>query len=288
MKRGIILQNTKPFSQHFLWLSALYILGGSIITLPSSNANRLTFLGFIIAYILTVILTFAVLKINFLKYPVMLIALYSAGEVFVTFLNFISKSLLKNRLNFFTALIFITLILYFCFRKNREILNFSLVAGLLCAGLIIFFFFSTFKDFSFENIYISSAPDIKGLFSQSLPYIKSVTLPAAVLALYAKQIKASENAAIGGLAIGCGLLLLCILNAVLLFGTSLSGELPFPFAAAISTVTFGRLFSRLDGFCYFIYLACALIKITVCVFTVKFEISKRNTVYPQKTPYPHG
>ncbi len=262
------MQKVKPFSQHFLFLSALFILGEGIIILPLKNATRLTFLGFLIAFLIAALVFFAVIKLDFLKYPVLLIAVFSALKTFITFLKFISSSLLKDMPNILILIIFIIPLLYFCFRKTTEILNFSLLSGVLCAGLIIFFFFATFKDFSFENIFIYSLPNVKDLFSQSLMYIKSITLPIAVLALYAKQIKVPKAKALLSLGFSCGLLLVCIFNSILLFGTDLAGRLYYPYATAISTVTFGDLFFRLDGFSYFIYFVSALVKITVCVKTV--------------------
>ena len=269
MKRGIILKNTKPFSLHFVMLAVLFVLGESIINLPLKNANKLTFLGFIISFLLSLLVFYAVLRVDLLKYPVLFVALYTAGNTFITFLNFISKNLLTKTQNIFILIIFLLPLLYFCFKKQNEILNFSLIAGLLCGGLIIFFFFATFKDFNFKNIYIYSFPNIKNLFSQSIMYIKSVTLPISVLALYAKQIGASKKSAFCGVLVGNLFLLITIFNSILLFGTTLSAKLLYPYGSAISTVTFGNLFSRLDGFSYFIYFVAAAIKITVCIKVIK-------------------
>ncbi len=267
------MQSTKSFSHHFLWLSALFILGQSIIVLPKINTNRLTFLGFLISAFLSFLLTFGVLKLDFLKYPVLLIAVFTIGDTLITFIRFISETLIDEK-NFFILVLFLIPLLYFCSRKSYELLNFSLISGIVCATLIVFFFFSTFKDFSFKNIYIYEFPSITDLFSQSLQYIKSVTLPITVLALFARQISIKKEAAVLGISLGSALLLLTVFNSILLFGTELSGEFSYPYADAISTVTFGKLFSRLDGFAYFIYFVSSLIKITVCVSTVKYEIKK--------------
>ncbi len=272
MKRGIILKNIKPASLHFIMLSVLFVLGESIITLPLKNANRLTFLGFTISFLLSIMVYYAVLKIDFLKYAVMLVAVYTVGNVLITFLNFISKNLLIKTPNVFILIVFMVAIFYCCFKNQNEILNFSLISGLLCALLIIFFFFATFKDFTIENIYIYSFPNVKNLFSQSVMYLKSVTLPIMVLALYSKQIGAPKKSAYLGVVCGNLVLLLTVFNSILLFGTTLSGKLAYPYASAISTVTFGNLFSRLDGFSYFIYFVTAIIKILVCVKVIKNQL----------------
>lgn len=257
-----------------MWLSVLFILGGAIINLPTNNADKLTFLGFLISFLLSSLVFFAILKFDFFKYPVLLLAVYFAGDTTVSFLKFISETILKDNQKFWILLLFILPLLYFCMRRHHQIFNFSLIAGFVCSALLVFFFFATFKDFSFKNIYIYSFPNIKSLFLQSLPYIRSVTLPSAVLALYAKQQNVKKHAAFAGLSLGNALLLVSIFNSILLFGTTLSGELNYPYASAISTVTFGNLFTRLDGFSYFIYFAAALIKITVCVKVFTEEIKK--------------
>lgn len=268
------MNKLKPFSHHFIWLSALFILGSSIINLPFKNADKLTFLGFILAFLLSVFLVFAVYKFDFLKYPIIFLAIYFVGETLIVFLQFISKTILSNRQNFWILMLFLLPLVYFCFRKTTQIFNFSLICGVVCGLLLIFFFFATLKDFNVKNIYIYSFPNIKNLFKQTLPYIKSVTLPIAVLILYAKHHQTTKTVAVTGICVGNIFLLISIFNSILLFGAQMSGEFDYPYAMAISTVTFGNLFSRLDGFSYFIYFVTALIKITVCVDVIKQEMKK--------------
>ncbi len=268
------MTNTKDFSHHFLWLSVLFILGGAVINLPTKNADRLTFLGFLISFLLSILVFFATFKFDFLKYPILFLAVFFVSDTAVTFLKFIAKTLLNDKQNFWILLLFILPVLYFCTRKHHQILNFSLVAGIVCSALLVFFFFATFKDFNLKNIYIYSLPNIKNLFLQALPYIRSVTLPCAVLTLYAKQQKVKIHTALAGISLGNAMFLIGLFNSILLFGTTLAGELSYPYASAISTVTFGNLFSRLDGFSYFIYFAAAMIKITVCTNVIKEEIKK--------------
>lgn len=270
------MNKLKPFSHHYVWLSCLFILGSGIINLPFTFANKLTFLGFLIAFVVSIPLVFAVLKTNFLKLPVMLIALYLAADTLVVFLKFIEDTLLGKGQNFWILLLFVLPLIYFCFRNPPEIFNFSLICGLVCALLLIFFFFATFKDFDFKNIYIYSFPSVKNLFHQTVPYIKTVTLPILVLTLFAKQNNIGAVVTFSGILVGAALLVISILNSILLFGAEMAGELSYPYANAISTVTFGNLFSRLDGFSYFIYFVTAIIKITVCVEVVKRQIRGIN------------
>lgn len=239
--------------------------------MPFAFADKLTFLGFLIAFLFAILLSFLVYKFDFLKYPIFGVSLYIIGDTVVTFLDFISKTILSKNQNFWIMLLFFFPLIYFCFRKVTEIFNFSLVCGIACGLLLIFFFLATLKDFNLENIYIYSFPRPKNLFHQAVPYIKGVTLSSAVLTLFAKQNKTPKTVMISGVCIGSAFLLISIFNSLLLFGPALSGELSYPYASAISTVTFGNLFWRLDGLCYFIYFVTAVIKIAVCVSVVKKE-----------------
>ena len=273
------MNKIKPFSYHFVWLSALFILGGSIINLPFAFADKLTFLGFLISLVLAVLLSFAVYKFDFLKYPVLAFALYLIGDTLVVFLGFISETVLRDNQNFWILILFAFPLLYFCFRRISEIYNFSLICGVVCGLLLIFFFLATAKDFNLSNIYIHSFPKAEKLFRQTVPYIKGVTVSSAVLTLFAKQNNIKKPPLISGIFIGAAFLLISIFNSVLLFGAGMAGELDYPYAMAISTVTFGNLFSRLDGFSYFIYFVTAVIKIAVCVNVVKTEIVKRKATF---------
>ncbi len=261
----------------FWWLASLFILGSSIINLPTKNANNLTFLGFVLAFFASILVCFLVYNFTILKYPTLLLAVYFVGNTAITFLNFTTKTLLKNNQNFWVLALFLIPLFYTISRKTTQILSFSLICGLVCTVLLIFFFFATFKDFNFKNIYIYSLPNPKNLILNTLPYLTSVTLPTAVLTLYAKQQKVNKTNLFIGVGLGNFLLLVCVFNSILLFGTTLSGELLYPYSAAISTVTFGNLFTRLDGFAYFIYFVSTIIKITVCVKVIKSEIKNQGS-----------
>ena len=121
-----------------MWLSVLFTLGGAIINLPTKNADKLTFLGFLISFLLSVLVFFAVLKIDFLKYPVIFLAIYFIGDTVITFLKFIANNLLKNNQNFWILLLFLLPVLYLISKKHTEFFNFSLIAGIVIS-LIVYF-----------------------------------------------------------------------------------------------------------------------------------------------------
>lgn len=263
------------FSRHFVALCTLFILGNAVINLPVKTANKFTFLGFLISFLISVVLWFLVFLIPLCKtllFSAFLLAFWAAGDTFLEFLKFISATLLRDTAKFLIAIPLIFTIVLFCLKSKTVIFKFSLISACFSVLAVIFFFIFTAKDFETRNIIIKTLPSVKNLYIQTMPYIKTVTLPSLLLVLFAKITKNKKSTAFLGLLSGNILLASCILNSVLLFGSKFSGRLDFPYASAISTVTFGNLFTRMDGFAYFIYFASCVIKITVCVKIIAYCI----------------
>lgn len=271
------IKTDPSYSKHFFASACLFILGDAVITLPQISANEFTFLAFLISVFVSVLLgllIFAIKNLKIVIFPIAFLAFYSVFDVFLTFIKFISQNLLPETPRFFIILPFVLISVYFCLKPQTAILKFSLISFSLCALLVVFFFFFTAKDFNIKNIYIYSLPSIKTLFIQIKGYLKSVTLPSVMVIIYARLINIEKKTAIGGLLGGNIFLGLCILNSVLLFGIALSAKIDYPYAVAISTVTFGNLFTRMDGFAYFIYFTSCLVKITVCTFIIRKALTR--------------
>lgn len=270
------MQNRTPtYTKHFTALSSLYILACGVITLPAKSANRFTLLGFLIAGLITIFLCLILLALYrrniCFKIAVIVLAMWCIGETFYEFCDFVSLSILPETPKIFIYLIFGAVSLYMCLKNDVLLLKFSLISFVFCTVALIAFFFITLKDFKISNIFISNAPKLNTLAEQALPYLKKFTLPSLILPIYSLEAmrNVKKKTLICGLLSGMGILLLCILNSLLLFGAELSSEMPFPYAAAISTATFGSLFSRLDGFAYLIYFSACLIKTSTCVSVIK-------------------
>ena len=284
-------ENTRFFT-HSKALWALFIMGNAVITLPVKSANEFTFLGFIsaallgaAAYIIAVPLAKKLfteeikpdcgilLKIllSFVYLAVAVFAVFCAADTFADFTLFIKKIVLTDTSMFFISVIFLVVALYFYFRRQEDILKFFLIAFFIVMALVVFFFIFTAFKFNLRYIFVFELPTASELFSQAKPYILNPVIPALLLPFYNacvfKKVKLSHTLA--GLTLGFLMLAVCVIGTCLLFGTVLAGRLPYPYSSAISTVSIGRLFTRLDGFSYFIYFAAVLAKITVCTFVAK-------------------
>lgn len=268
-----------PYKKHFFALAGLFALGDAVIVLPENSANKFTFLGFLVSVLLSVCVVFLVFSLKNEKkilLPAGLLTFYLLLEVFLTFVVFISNNLLPKTPKIFIILPFVLIAVFVAFKEKSALLKFSLISFVFTNALIGIFFLSTAKDFNVQNIYVYSFPNLKNFYIALKPYIKRVVLPTFVLSVYARLLKIEKKATLSGLLCGNLLLGICILNSVLLFGIGLSAKLSYPYADAISTVTFGNLFTRMDGFAYFIYLASSLVKISVCVQVIKALIIEKT------------
>ncbi len=255
----------------FCAMCVLFVLGNNVITAPINNANKYNFLAFLLSFILSISVYFLFFYIPFSKVfmvVVWLLAFLCVGQAFTTFITFISDNLLPQTEPILIAISFLILIIYAFFRGNA-VLKFSFVSIFVIAAVFLVFFLSTAKDFNVKNIFIYNIPSFAELGNQLLPYVWSVALPTGILAVFARLNGFSKKTGVLGIGIGFILLGICLLNTVLLFGINLSSTLDYPYSSVGSTVTFGDLFTRLDGLLYFVYLATSLVKCVVGILVIK-------------------
>ncbi len=264
--------NKATLSSHITALSAIFILGSGVISLPLKGADEFNFSAFIVSAVLLFVLypliSFTLNKINCFAVvlAVMIFALFCGAEGFLEITRFVSEIILPDIPKFFICLIFGVTVIYFSLKQKEGILKFSLVSMVITGAVILFFFIAPMDKYDLRNIFVFRLPELREITTQIKPYIK-LALQSIILPIYFKLTLGNTKTKQGfmGVLIGSLLLGFCILSPILLFGAQISGELQFPFSSAVSTVTVGRLFTRLDGFAYFIYFVSSLIKITVCL-----------------------
>lgn len=282
------------YNKHLASLTAIFILGDAVIILPSSDSGNYPLFGFFAAAIAAALLYFAAFPLaNRLirkpcKSPVSKLfslllltlaavyALYSAGITFIRYTDFVDKILLPETPKFLIAAVFILSAVYLATRRQEVILKLTLIAVFAAVIAVLFFFMLSSKDFKAENIFNYGFPNFSQLLKSSKPYFINVALPALLIPAYSTLFtgKSRAGAPFLGLITGLALTLLCLLESLLLFGAPLAERLSFPLAAAVSTVTVGSLFTRMDGIVYCLFFLPALIKTAVCMKLAFFALIK--------------
>ena len=293
------MKNEKSFGFHPASLTALFILGNSVIIFPQKNANEYSFLAYIISAIAAVVIyilfsplvrklflnqqgknlkPYKKILLLILYLAVAALSLSVATETFIDFSYFGFKVILNDLTPILSFLCFFAVILFFAFKRQENFLKFCFLAFFFIAAVIVIFFLLCIKDYRIQNIFIFALPSYKTLFSQIKDYALNPTAAVLLIAVYETGVfgKIRKKASVYGIILGFALLGLCLLNSLLLFGSNLAALLDYPYASAISTVTVGRLFTRLDGFSYFVYFTSCLTKITVCVFIIRYILKNCN------------
>ena len=284
------------FKTHFACLAALFVLGSGIITLPTKNADQFTLYALIISIIFTFLIYFivSIIKKEFLEKhsktkilkilaaviytAIAIYALFTFSYTFKIFTRFAAHILLRDT-SYLTAAILLGLVVwFFASRSQVDILKFSLVCLIAALPVILFFFFAAMGDYKADNIFIFNFPEFQNLLKNLYPFLKEISFPVIILLSFTTQHKGTSKSTVTGIFIGYILLFLCLSSAIMLFGTTFAARIEYPYTAAVSTVSVGRLFTRMDYFSYFIYFTSAIIKSTVCIFTVKECLKNLNEI----------
>ena len=269
-------------NKHIVALTALFILGDAIIILPFKGqsftvlglaaAVVISFLFFSVSLYFCRLLEKKAIPLSEIIAPVFLLsasvyAFYSAALTLKRYITFATKILLPETPKFLVAALFILIAVYLAVKSNRVILKLSLVFVLIAVFSVLLFFLLSLKDFKAENVLIYSLPSLKDLWSETKPYFPTLALPALLVPIYTVFFveKCRFTAPFWGLCIGLGLTSLCVLESLFLFAAPLASRLEFPLSAAVSTVTVGPLFFRLDGVVYCLFFITALIKTSTCM-----------------------
>ena len=265
----------KPtYNKHLASLSAIFFLGDAVIVLPTSNSGDYPLLGFCIGVLAAILLYFVSLPVTnrFIGKSLLLVsagvyAFYNAGKVFISYTDFADKILLPEASRFLIAALFIIAAVYLATRRQEVILKLSLISVVMAVIAILLFFMLSFKDFKAENITVQSFPDFGGIIKSTKPFFLNISLPALLIPVYSRLFTEEKRicAPFAGLLSGLTLEAVCLLESLLLFGAPLAERIEFPLAAAVSTVTVGQLFTRMDGIVYCLFFVLSLIKTAVCM-----------------------
>ena len=296
------MKQSSRFLTHTKSLWALFILGNAVITAPVKNTNEFTLLGFIIASVLGVIIYFALLPfakklfcqkseigskgllkilLCFIYLAVAVFSVFCAADTFLDFTKFIKDIVLKDTAEVFIKAIFLGLAVFFCLKRQEDTLKFFLISFWFALAVILVFSLAIAFKFDLKSIYISKFPDFKQIYLQTKPYLLNPVIPTILIPLYSAAVfgESRSSHSIFGCVLGYFLLGVCLLKSVLLFGPTLAGRIDYPYALAVSTISIGRLFARLDGFLYYIYFISSLAKITVSIFVASKSVERIKKLF---------
>lgn len=257
---------------------ALFTVGNAVITFPKvGTATATGFAAAVLAAVGAYFLSFAACHIavgrgvkpkKAIKVPLLFsaaaISAYCALDCFIDFCGFANALLLPESPNFAIAVLFIFAVAVLSLKPNGVLMKLALIFAVSFVVAVPILILLTVKDFSLAGLNTGGTEDIK---NGMLASARSVVMPALLIPPYIliENKNAPEASGTYGLLCGLTIMALCVLDSLFLFGTGLSEKLAFPFATAVSTVTVGTLFTRMDGPVYCLFFMSALIKSVLCI-----------------------
>lgn len=284
--------NNSSFSRHFGALCALFLLGGGLLypfrTGPFLTALLAAVLLSFLAFFLSNKLFYADIAcqnpfkkglFGLLWAAAMVWALFCFADSFKRFTRFATDLLLKTDKMTVAVLIFALVTTILLFKGNRVIYKYALLSFVLSVGILIFCFIAFSGNFDFKNLLCFKRSDTADFLGSLYFCLYSITLPCLLLPFVKPDRNPSLKQANMGLIVGAVLLFGCSLSVLLIFGESFAKILEYPFAAAVSTISLGRLFTRPDYISYYIYFICAIARCCVPILAVGECFKKLRTLF---------
>lgn len=264
-----------------LCLVSLFFVGNAVINLPFGYGCNAALLGFITAFLLCLplILLFSKTSLKKEKAPLsvafsLIFVLYSLFCGIVTFRNYVTFSdriILPEIGSFFPTLLFLFLLWLICKGKKEAVLKLALISAILVFSLVIILCLLSLDSMSLTALLPKNPPSLKETGYQTLSFVSMSFIEGVVLMGFINS--ENKKAIMKGYFTGAAILLIILLQCISVFGYSLTARLDYPYAFAMSIITFGDKFSRMEGFSYLLYFSCTLIKTAVCLISARDSLT---------------
>lgn len=285
----------KTLDFHTVSAAAISVLSTAVVTLPAIN-DKSPILAMLFAFLtgLPIYMIFIRLisKVNInngvLKKIVSVLlgifVLYLAAKSFHTVAAYFSLAVLTKTPVWLILSAFFILVFIAAVCGGDAVKKFTMLGFLSATVLIIILAVISFKNL---EISLMSRPKLNAEFFKTVAkYIVIIFVFSSEILPFQKKggnKKEFLKSTVLGIGVGAVLLTLVVANSVLVFGENYAAEMKFPYSFAVSTFSLGTLFTRLDGFAYFIILTLNFLKGALCILSCEyllspFKINARKTL----------
>ena len=256
---------------------ALFIFSGAMLTMGKGNLFELLISGALGALALAVssVAARSALgneeKSGFSRIFFVVLALITVtSSVYVAaistreMMNFVRNVMLLRGAGLATGAVFVALCSYVASLGLVTVKKLSFIAALTVFASALFMLLLSFESFKLGRIEDLFASVRKISIEGVLRAFSLYFAPAVIAVIYISLEERASVASLFGGATATVLLLLCFLNVFLLLGSFGASEVN-PYFTAVSTVTAGKLFARMEGFAYMMYYVAAFVRVSVCI-----------------------
>lgn len=193
-----------------------------------------------------------------------LIAAVAASREYTAF---IYENLLTKESAFLIKLIFALCTACIAAGDKKAIYKFSSISFFFVTAIFAVMFLISVKNFDLRNLKTAfdfSHISVKHTFAYGYKLLVPSVFAVLFIALDMPH-NLPKFAVPAGVSWGVIICIITVLDSVLSFSLPLSARLEYPYIDDISTVTIGNLFTRMDGFAYFAFFVCYLLKCAVLI-----------------------
>ena len=285
---------------------ALFIFSGSMLTLGKGGASwaiHLILAAALACFALPVACVAAegvfggerekkgIEKVIFIIFSLVsaIAAIYSASLMLDEFSSFASRVMFLRIPSAIVSAIFVAFCSYLASCRAEVIKKFAFVSAIIVFVCSLILFALSAPNFEWDRVNELlegakelSATDAVAVFSGSFA-------PAVIAIIYfSSNGGVRGRSALFGTLLSFFLILICFLNVFLLLGGSFGASMEYPYAAAVSTVTAGKLFARLEGFAYITYYVSSALRVAICVSLVSILSERVARRKSRALPYVVG
>ncbi len=261
------------FLKHKIFLLSIFVLGNTVIVFPKGIGIETAIYSLLLSLIPTLIISYFFVKIGekpleFHTAVYSLVALFCILVFLITakdYIAFVDTVRLPKTPRFIISAVFVLLSFFLGIMKKKVLYLFSLFSFFITALIVVTVFIFSFNNLNFSALKLEEF-NLKTLIRQTLTFFihsfGQLLIPVFFFREY--NVRQDKKIYIWGLLLGFCLMLIYVLNIMLVLGSETASAVEYPYATLTSIVSFGRNFSRLDGFTYYVYFYSSLIKCAVC------------------------
>lgn len=288
-------QNKARFSSELVisFSIALFLIGGELLDVGLGNAVEAYSSG--IAFIIACLALSAAApaaravfgaahiseiksilrRITFIVFGILVVAaaLFVALDTAKDFSDFAAKVMFLRAPASPIGILFLLFSAFLASRGEKTVKKFamiSLIAVLLSAVLLILLSLPTLdlRNLSFDADATPNPNEVADIFVSKFASICVALVYFGHECDAKKGSHLTSRAALIGVLLGGAILTVCYANVTLLLGGALANSEEFPYSVAVSAVSAGKLFMRMEGFSYVMYFLSMSVRAAICIGTI--------------------
>ncbi len=271
-------KNSVTYWHHSVALIAIFILGNTLMKFPSGSdahsgiyALLLILAPSLVVYCLYSKLTATGTKnlldnkcAKWLAIPIIILSAFSLSICSRDYTLFIDTMRLPNTSMYVIVALLLALGFLLGLKDKKVIYLFSLVGIVFVAVILLLMFIFSIPNMNFEYLSVLLKPDVPAAFRQGAGIFINSLGQGIILVFFIDKAKKPLKQQYSGLFIGAVFLLLSFFCVLSVLG-ALASRVDYPYIAVTEMISFGRGFTRMEGFSYGVYFICVLIKVAVLI-----------------------